>query len=290
MTLEIFNKDECVFNFGEVGDKFYIILEGKLSVLIPTKTKSRMPVATKTDFHNERLFRSLTRHNTIRRSDSKSKITEIMKKNSFDFDFLGSVGEIEQMQEIKTLQSGDSFGELALLSNQPRSATIICKENSYFAVLSQQDYKIILSSNARKSILEKFEFLQQLHLFKGLSRNSIKNLAYLVTESTYKKNQIVYNDKITADDLYFIKTGEFKITVKEQLDNKEFNGYSTSPLKLKMQRKNGRVIDHQIVIKGKNEIFGYEIITGDEKIKNHTSTCISNFGIVYVINLNVIFS
>jgi len=37
MTLEKCNKGQVVFDFGDSGDKFYIILKGKVSVMIPSK-------------------------------------------------------------------------------------------------------------------------------------------------------------------------------------------------------------------------------------------------------------
>ena len=39
MTLEEFGPGQNVFNHGETGNKFYIILEGKVAVLIPDKVK-----------------------------------------------------------------------------------------------------------------------------------------------------------------------------------------------------------------------------------------------------------
>jgi CRP-like cAMP-binding protein len=36
--------------------------------------------------------------------------------------------------------SGKSFGELALVNNRPRAATIVCKADSHFAVMSKNDY------------------------------------------------------------------------------------------------------------------------------------------------------
>lgn len=37
------------------------------------------------------------------------------------------------------------FGELGLLNNLPRSATIVAREDSEFAVLQGEDYKNILA-------------------------------------------------------------------------------------------------------------------------------------------------
>ena len=35
LLLETFNKDDMVFDFGDEGEKFYIILEGTVSIRIP---------------------------------------------------------------------------------------------------------------------------------------------------------------------------------------------------------------------------------------------------------------
>lgn len=52
------------------------------------------------------------------------------------------------LREVKILKTGDAFGELALLGNKPRAATILCKEDSHFAVLDKQYYKEILSTSS----------------------------------------------------------------------------------------------------------------------------------------------
>jgi CRP-like cAMP-binding protein len=42
------------------------------------------------------------------------------------------------------LKSGKAFGELALIKNKPRAATIRCNEDSHFAVMSKVDYEKVL--------------------------------------------------------------------------------------------------------------------------------------------------
>lgn len=49
------------------------------------------------------------------------------------------------MKEIKILKAGFSFGELALIENKPRAATIICNEECGFAVLDKKNFDLILS-------------------------------------------------------------------------------------------------------------------------------------------------
>jgi len=48
------------------------------------------------------------------------------------------------MAEVRVLSAGSSFGELALIENNARSASAICKEDCYFAILEKEDYKKIL--------------------------------------------------------------------------------------------------------------------------------------------------
>ena len=39
LLLEHFRPGEMIFDYGDVGDKFYIILKGRVSILIPTKVQ-----------------------------------------------------------------------------------------------------------------------------------------------------------------------------------------------------------------------------------------------------------
>jgi CRP-like cAMP-binding protein len=48
------------------------------------------------------------------------------------------------MVEVKVDGPGGSFGELALINNKPRAATIKCISDANFAVLSRQDYAKVL--------------------------------------------------------------------------------------------------------------------------------------------------
>jgi len=52
--------------------------------------------------------------------------------------------------EIAVLNVGDGFGELALLNDCPRLATIICKEDSHFATLNKKNFSSILGFFIKK--------------------------------------------------------------------------------------------------------------------------------------------
>ena len=48
------------------------------------------------------------------------------------------------LKQISILKTGSYFGELALLNDSMRTATIICREECDFAVLYRKDFKEIL--------------------------------------------------------------------------------------------------------------------------------------------------
>ena len=55
--------------------------------------------------------------------------------------------EKPKRKKIADLGSGDFFGEISLLTNEPRSATVIAKEGSLLFVLDGKDFGNILLSN-----------------------------------------------------------------------------------------------------------------------------------------------
>ncbi len=83
-------------------------------------------------------------------SNKSTKNREIIERNlSFSSKFKEiilkeKIGEGEG-QRVKVMVQGQSFGELALLDNKPRAATIICEEDCHFAVLEKINFTEILS-------------------------------------------------------------------------------------------------------------------------------------------------
>eukprot|EP01017_Pseudomicrothorax_dubius_P042372 TRINITY_DN6902_c0_g1_i4.p1 TRINITY_DN6902_c0_g1~~TRINITY_DN6902_c0_g1_i4.p1 ORF type:complete len:286 (+),score=73.20 TRINITY_DN6902_c0_g1_i4:65-922(+) len=118
----------------------------------------------------------------------------------------------DSLIEVRRLTSGDSFGELALISSQPRAATIQCLEQCHLGVLGKAEYKAILKKAQEDELDAKISALAALKIFSGFASNLLKKI-YLngVPDRMYRMNQGVYGEREKAERMYIILDGEFKL-------------------------------------------------------------------------------
>ncbi|CDW81071.1 UNKNOWN [Stylonychia lemnae] len=114
--------------------------------------------------------------------------------------------------EFTQLKAGKSFGELALIKNKPRAATIKCTEDCHFAVMSKTDYEKVLQKIELKKMQKIIDFLHQLPFFKVWTKTSLGKLHYSFEERLFKRNQVVYREGDASEMVYIIKSGEFEVT------------------------------------------------------------------------------
>ena len=68
------------------------------------------------------------------------KHMSLTKKEKMNLSLLKKYGQMQFLVENKTLIEGDTFGELAIISKNPRAATISCLTDCYFAKMNASDY------------------------------------------------------------------------------------------------------------------------------------------------------
>jgi len=66
---------------------------------------------------------------------------------------LGKVGVVEGKKVIATLATGDMFGEMALVTNEPRSATIVALEDTQLFVLSESTFERLMTKRVAIRLL-----------------------------------------------------------------------------------------------------------------------------------------
>ena len=65
----------------------------------------------------------------------------------------GEVGVFDGPKCLATLKVGDTFGEMSLLNNEPRNATVVALEVSNLFVLSEQVFQKLLTKRVAVQIL-----------------------------------------------------------------------------------------------------------------------------------------
>ena len=110
--------------------------------------------------------------------------------------------------QVAKLVDGSSFGELALLEQKPRAATIRCLTNSHFMVLSKNDYNRVIGKIERRTYNDKINFLRNIPVFSLLTRTSLGKMTYYFETKNCIRDAILYKEGDPAEYVYIVKQGE----------------------------------------------------------------------------------
>jgi cAMP-dependent protein kinase regulator len=115
---------------------------------------------------------------------------------------------------LKTYIPGEAFGELALLYNAPRAATIICEEESICFSLDRDCFNNIVKDSAIKRRKRYDEFLSKLELLETLDSFERNKLGDAMKTEQYNLNEFIVREGEIGDKFYFIEEGT-AIAVKD---------------------------------------------------------------------------
>ena len=122
--------------------------------------------------------------------------------------------------EVNTIKEGNIFGELALNNmNKKRTATIISKGLSYFAVLSKKVYDSYLKVAQIKSRYRKMLYFTEGPIFKGMLAGTFLNKYFFrIKKIECSKGKILFNKDDLRKKIYFIIKGEFELSCRMTLN------------------------------------------------------------------------
>ncbi|CAI2370917.1 unnamed protein product [Moneuplotes crassus] len=119
---------------------------------------------------------------------------------------------IKYLKKACELKEGDSFGDLSLIYNKPRLATIKTVTPVEFALLSKEQYDSTLKALEQQKIDKKIEELDCIAFFKEYSRAFKSRLLYAVDICDFHKGQVVFKEGMKDNKIYFIIKGEFEVS------------------------------------------------------------------------------
>ena len=110
---------------------------------------------------------------------------------------------------VKKYQPGDSFGELALLYNAPRAATIRAVSKEVITwVLDRETFNNIVKEAAQKK-REKYEnFLKKVEILSTIDPYELMQISDAIKSATYKKGDYIIREGEIGDVFYILEEGE----------------------------------------------------------------------------------
>ena len=125
--------------------------------------------------------------------------------------------------KVHTYKGEGSFGELALMYNCPRNATIrACTEGSLWALDQATFRRIVVGAAARKRKVYE-ALLEGVPVLKELQDYERMNLADALQSFTFKNGECVIEEDTAADCMYFIEAGDVRVTVSAGGEEKEIS-------------------------------------------------------------------
>ena len=123
------------------------------------------------------------------------------------------------MNEVAVLKTGDCFGELALISQKPRAATIRTSIETNLLVISRKDFDKVLIRIEEANLNKTVDFFKIMPEFRHWTKNALSKLSYFFQRKKYIRNQIVFQEGEPCNHVFIVFSGEFEvIKKKKQLD------------------------------------------------------------------------
>lgn len=95
----------------------------------------------------------------------------ITKQEKIKYERFKELDALPWMVQVKILKREDGFGEAALVSKEPRNASIQCLNDCYLAFLEKDSYDKVLRKWDLREQNNKIDFFNQLPYFDKLTFN-----------------------------------------------------------------------------------------------------------------------
>eukprot|EP00397_Hematodinium_sp_SG-2012_P001567 GEMP01001571.1.p1 GENE.GEMP01001571.1~~GEMP01001571.1.p1 ORF type:complete len:934 (+),score=192.77 GEMP01001571.1:272-3073(+) len=146
----------------------------------------------------------------------KSGFFEVLVKSSTD----------KVPRKVWEAGKGFSFGEIALLHDAPRSATVIAREESVVWQLDTATFNMSVILAQHIKIQERIEFLKMRQIFSNFSAGTIQQLSELTHEEDFDTDEPIVEQGDQDDKLFILRTGSAVACIKGDQGEFEVKHYS----------------------------------------------------------------
>ncbi|XP_046969376.1 cGMP-dependent protein kinase, isozyme 2 forms cD4/T1/T3A/T3B isoform X3 [Vanessa cardui] len=133
-------------------------------------------------------------------------------------------GRVEVSRENKylsTMAPGKVFGELAILYNCKRTATIKAATDCRLWAIERQCFQTIMMRTGLIRQAEYTDFLKSVPIFKNLSEDTLIKISDVLEETHYQNGDYIIRQGARGDTFFIISKGQVKVTQKQPNSNDE---------------------------------------------------------------------
>ncbi|KAL1931213.1 hypothetical protein VTP01DRAFT_10350 [Rhizomucor pusillus] len=123
----------------------------------------------------------------------------------------------EPPNKVTSYEAGGSFGELALMYNAPRAATIVATSDAVLWALDRVTFRTILMENTSRKRRMYESFLEEVPLLKSLESYERHKIADALESVYFEDGQAVVTQGDIGDRFYIIEAGQAAV-YKTDLD------------------------------------------------------------------------
>ncbi|XP_073992116.1 cGMP-dependent protein kinase for isoform X3 [Rhodnius prolixus] len=127
-------------------------------------------------------------------------------------------GRVEVSRENKylsTLAPGKVFGELAILYNCKRTATIKAATDCKLWAIERQCFQTIMMRTGLIRQAEYTDFLKSVPIFKNLPEETLIKISDVLEETYYNEGDYIIRQGARGDTFFIISKGQVKVTIRQ---------------------------------------------------------------------------
>ncbi|KAL4468524.1 hypothetical protein ABPG74_005027 [Tetrahymena malaccensis] len=184
-----------------------------------------------------------------------------------------------------TIKEGESFGEGGLILKRPRTATVICNQDCDFAVISRQDYDLILKEIQNKKINKKIQMLVE-NMDKSIPFQTASRFCFAFFKIQLSYNQPAFQQGENPSYVYYLKKGEIEIIKNEKVETSKKESSELNLQEQVNQMKmfgNTKYKNRTISSISDGQFFGEEDIIYNKTERSYTARVRSSFATIYRI-------
>lgn len=116
---------------------------------------------------------------------------------------------------------GMCFGELALMYNAPRAATVTAMEDSEVWVVDRFTFKRVVVGVTQEKLANYMDFLQSVPVLSALATFEREKIAEALEEVHFRKDDVVCNQGDDGNEMFIVQSGELVVKIKANGTSKE---------------------------------------------------------------------